>query len=372
MQLALTATRVDQKNFGLWLRNWQVGQVLQALVTDKTPSGQIVLRIGGQQITATADIPVQKGATLQLEVTRLDPTPTLKILNPTTAAAPQPAATTTLGQQLQALLPNQGEISTVLTALFDPAKNANILAVLGTKAELLEALFKTISRSADLAVPTQLQQAMQKSGLFLEATLAAMVSGAPAAPFDDLKTALLRLRAQLEQTLAQLPGDHAALAQAETLRGLKAQVDGALTTIILHQLTSQGTDANGNRVWITHLPFTVDDAIQTLSMQIFQDRSGRGDRSDDEDADNWKVMLSVALPRLGMIETELYLHRNRLSLALFAEHEATANLLSAELDGLQSALASRGIELSAVQTRQGKPTPEDSASHFQSCVDTQA
>ena len=81
LQLALTAARVEQKNFGLWLKSWQVGQVLQALVTDKFPSGQLVLRVAGQQITATADIPVQKGAVLTLEVNRLTPTPTLKIID---------------------------------------------------------------------------------------------------------------------------------------------------------------------------------------------------------------------------------------------------------------------------------------------------
>ncbi|HCD56971.1 MAG TPA: hypothetical protein DEQ90_16220, partial [Halieaceae bacterium] len=73
IQLALTAARTDQKNFGLWLKNWQVGQTLSALVSGQRPTGELVLRVGGLQITATADIPVQQGARLLLEVRQLQP-----------------------------------------------------------------------------------------------------------------------------------------------------------------------------------------------------------------------------------------------------------------------------------------------------------
>ena len=39
LQLALTAMRVEQKNFGLWLKSWQVGQMLQALIRDEEFDG---------------------------------------------------------------------------------------------------------------------------------------------------------------------------------------------------------------------------------------------------------------------------------------------------------------------------------------------
>jgi hypothetical protein len=71
LQLALTTARTDQRNFGLWINNWQIGQTLNALVTGQRPTGELVLRVGGQQITATADIPIQQGASLMLEVKQL-------------------------------------------------------------------------------------------------------------------------------------------------------------------------------------------------------------------------------------------------------------------------------------------------------------
>ena len=42
LQLTLTPARVDQRNFGLMLSNWRVGQVINALVVDRMPSGGIV------------------------------------------------------------------------------------------------------------------------------------------------------------------------------------------------------------------------------------------------------------------------------------------------------------------------------------------
>ncbi|MEZ5480928.1 MAG: hypothetical protein R3E73_01785 [Porticoccaceae bacterium] len=111
LQLALTATRVEQKNFGLWLKSWQVGQVLQALVTDKSPAGNLVLRIGGHQITATADIPVQKGAVLMLEVQGLKPVPTLKVTGSfvdSHVAQNVTAKNSIVDGQLQLLVPRQG------------------------------------------------------------------------------------------------------------------------------------------------------------------------------------------------------------------------------------------------------------------------
>ena len=47
LQLTLTPARVDQRNFGLMLSNWRVGQVINALVVDRMPSGGMLLSAGG-------------------------------------------------------------------------------------------------------------------------------------------------------------------------------------------------------------------------------------------------------------------------------------------------------------------------------------
>jgi len=68
LQLTLTPQRVDQRNFGIMLTNWRVGQQLNALVVAIRPDSSVLLSVGGKQFVASTDIPVQQGSTLRLEV----------------------------------------------------------------------------------------------------------------------------------------------------------------------------------------------------------------------------------------------------------------------------------------------------------------
>lgn len=176
LQLALSPGRVEQRNFGLWLNSWQVGKVLQALVVDQAPSGQLLLRIGAHKVSATTDLPVQKGATLKLEVSALSPTPTLKILStngqtPATGSTTQLLPKTPMEQQLPALMARQGNVSNALAALSNRSSNANLLALLGANnnGSSVQAVLKHLYQPSDLNSATKLRQAVERSGLFFEA-----------------------------------------------------------------------------------------------------------------------------------------------------------------------------------------------------------
>ena len=67
LQLTLTPSRVDQRNFGVMLSNWRVGQVLNALVVERMPSGDVLLNVGGREFATPLDLPLQAGSRLQLE-----------------------------------------------------------------------------------------------------------------------------------------------------------------------------------------------------------------------------------------------------------------------------------------------------------------
>ena len=81
LQISLTPARVEQRNFGLWLRTPQVGQVLNAVVADKLPSGEMVLKVGAERVTVSTDIPLQPGARLLLEVKQVQPQVTFRVLS---------------------------------------------------------------------------------------------------------------------------------------------------------------------------------------------------------------------------------------------------------------------------------------------------
>ena len=68
LQLTLTPARVDQRNYGVQLSNWRVGQQLNALVVDTRPNGGLLLSVAGKTFTVSSDLPVQPGTRMALEV----------------------------------------------------------------------------------------------------------------------------------------------------------------------------------------------------------------------------------------------------------------------------------------------------------------
>ncbi|MGX7745315.1 flagellar hook-length control protein FliK [Rhodopseudomonas parapalustris] len=237
----------------------QPGAVLQAKVLSVLDNNQVRIAIGGQTVEATTQVPLQAGQTLQVSVSQTDAGIRLAIVNQpvttTTAqaalaasgpavdsvtlgpqaivvtsaqAAPSivPAATPALTPQQAAAVATAAQTAvthqTGLSALF-----ANLGAVAGSSA-LPAAVREAAAQVLAQQLPTagglsgaDIQKAVQSSGIFLEAALAA---GRPAAAGGaDLKAALLVLRQVLSTALG-----------AATV-----QAGGATTTPVLQN--GQGT-----------------------------------------------------------------------------------------------------------------------------------
>jgi len=356
LQLALTAARVEQKNFGLWLKSWQVGQVLQALVTDKFPSGQLVLRVAGQQITATADIPVQKGAVLTLEVSRLDPTPTLKIINVPLADGAQPGRLTgELQLLLPQLLPQQGKVLNPLLTLFATPQGANILALLGLRGTDVERLLRQVHRAEQLIDPKLLKMAVEKSGLFLESQLQQLAFAGGMLPPGDLKAEFLRLLYRVNRKLkeqSRLGMDEAVLS---TLEGLQKELEGAIAKITLNQLAVCLPGDSSQQVWSFDIPVRFKESVATLSLSIYRDSQSKNQPPEQQD---WKATLSVTAPKLGLVEAELFLRGKKVSIVIFSEQVQTINAINAQMDQLRTGLESRGMDVSVLLGRNGELTPK--------------
>ncbi len=368
LQLALTAARVEQKNFGLWLKSWQVGQVLQALVTDKFPSGQLVLRVAGQQITATADIPVQKGAVLTLEVNRLTPTPTLKIIDaPVTGGAQLGRLNGELQLLLPQLLPQQGRVLDPLLTLFTTQQGANILALLGLKNADIERLLKQVHRAEHLVDPKLLKMAVEKSGLFLEAQLQQLVLSGGMLPPGDLKAELLRLLHRVNRKLKEqnrVGEDEAVLLALEELQ---KDLEGAIAKISLNQLAVCLPDESNQQKWSFDIPVRFKEFVATLSLSIYRDSESQNKLPEQQD---WKATLSVTLPKLGLVEAELFLRGNKVSVVIFSEHAQTVKLINAQMDQLRTGLESRGMDVSVLLGREGELKPKSTEnSRANNCVD---
>jgi len=368
LQLALTAARVEQKNFGLWLKSWQVGQVLQALVTDKFPSGQLVLRVAGQQITATADIPVQKGAVLTLEVNRLTPTPTLKIIDaPVTGGAQLGRLNGELQLLLPQLLPQQGRVLDPLLTLFTTQQGANILALLGLKNADIERLLKQVHQAEHLVDPKLLKMAVEKSGLFLEAQLQQLVLSGGMLPPGDLKAELLRLLHRVNRKLKEqnrVGEDEAVLLALEELQ---QDLEGAIAKISLNQLAVCLPDESNQQKWSFDIPVRFKEIVATLSLSIYRDSEPQNKLPEQQD---WKATLSVTLPKLGLVEAELFLRGNKVSVVIFSEQAQAVELINAQMDQLRTGLESRGMDVSVLLGREGELKRKSTEnSRANNCVD---
>tara|TARA_R110002110_G_C13470513_1_gene720873 strand:+ start:111571 stop:112686 length:1116 start_codon:yes stop_codon:yes gene_type:complete len=367
-KLALTTTRADAVNVGALLRSWQVGQTLQALVTDKAPSGQLTLRIGGHQVNASADVAVQKGALLKLEVTSLSPTLTLKIVPAPTSNA-QPAAQA-LDGQLKLLLPRQGNVTTPLSALLDPRVSANILALLGGSSATLAAVTRHLSRFEQLSDPKQLRAAVNHSGLFLESRLLSLLMGQSAALTPDLKADLLKLRQQIDQAALQSSQLNSKPHNNAALKAFSEQLDGALSTITLNQLASRGGEEAGRSIWLVHLPLSMSEPDQHLSLSIAREQKNSAQESDEND--EWRAVVDVSLPSTGAIEADIFLRKEKLSLAMYCDRAETAQLMQQRADELRVALESRGMEVAVLASHKGRRTEPTQATAASSCVDERA
>jgi hypothetical protein len=253
----------------------QPGSVISARVVQILGNDQVQIAIGGQSIDVTSQVPLQAGQTLQLQVSQTASGIGLAIVSQQggSAASQGPAgAPATLDSVT--LAPNAAAIA----ALAPPGTTvaSNPLTVLETLAVALAAqtaatqqtslapLFANLGVAAGLAgLPPQVQQAVaqmlaqqtsldqsltgsdiqqafQNSGLFLEASLA---SGSVSTATPDLKAALIVLRQVLTTSLASVttstPGTPAAAVRMPTPSGTPA------ATVTAQQATTPAAVAQG-------------------------------------------------------------------------------------------------------------------------------
>jgi hypothetical protein len=212
----------------------QAGSVISARVLQILGNDQVRIAIGGQAIDVISQVPLQAGQTLQLQVSQTDNGIRLAVVNQQGAAGSQgfaDAASITLAPEAAAInsaLATPGSTATAgqLTPLETLAVSIAAQAA-ATQQTSLAPLFANLAAAVGLpALPPQVQQAVagllaqrtsldlnltgsdikqafQTSGLFLEASLASGSIPSPnAAP--DLKAALIVLRQVLESSLANV------------------------------------------------------------------------------------------------------------------------------------------------------------------------
>jgi hypothetical protein len=335
LQLALTAARVDQKNLGVWLRNWQVGQVLDVLVTSQRPGGELVLRVGGQQLTAATDVPVQPGTRLVLEVKQLEPLPLLRVLR---AILPAPGQAVEAGGALQAAAaPAPATLGTALQALFgDPG-----VALPASLQGLFRQLLATVPGLPQLQDAGRLRLAVEQSGTFAEPRL--LASQGQSAD-SDFKILLQRLLAALQ---APGPGGASGPVPGEAVRELEA----LLGTLQLNQLASVPGDAGTARSWRIDLPFLLGDSLHNARLLIEEERGQGTGGASEAPPRYWHAELALELPALGRLVAHVRAGTERARVSIEADNPAAGNLLAGGLGDLAKAMEARGLVVEGLDVR---------------------
>ncbi len=283
--------------------------------------------------------------------TRALPTPTL----PTPAAAPSAVSKTTAPGSVVAGTSATGPMSAASPA---PVLTQSVQQVLGHFLSADEPL-----------TPARLRQALDQSGLFLEARLAQGGN-----PGTDLKADLLRLLMQLalagvksgqqaEQTL--LPRD---TGQQQTLPAplarwfgeLLHQAEAALARVLVNQIGSVPQAESTQQIWAFDLPIRQPQGSDDFMLKISRENADGGADGAKASDTAWTVNLQFDLAGLGPVSSRITLRGDEISGHFSAEHAGTAERLTQALPKLDRAFARIGLKVGNLSAAQGKTGDNES------------
>lgn len=364
LQLTLTPSRVDQRNFGVMLSNWRVGQVLNALVVDRMPSGNVLLNVGGREFVTPLDLPVQAGTRLHLEVQQVQPQVTLKVLTNAREGTPSQLTPPTTQVSQQSLLSSStafsvdakpSPLSSLLVALATPSAQPALRALI-SQAPALASLISALSSQSLQATALSggaLAAAVGRSGLFNEANLAVDRSSRAS---SSSKTQL----AQLQKLIGELPTTNLNTEVRASLSTLSDLTNAALANLTHQQLISMPQDTGSQR-WCFGIPLAYEGNLVDLNMVIERDEKN-GESSNAEAL--WRVDLSLTLPEIGPLRVLVTMRGREVSVVFNSDSSQVRGLVDASFGQLKERMILNDFRVTSItaQAMTEVPTAEKDAS----------
>ena len=348
LQLTLTPSRVDQRNFGVMLSNWRVGQVLNALVVDRMPSGNVLLNVGGREFVTPLDLPVQAGSRLQLEVQQVQPQVTLKVLTNARESTPSQLTQPTTQSSQQGLLSSAtafsadakpGSLSSLLVALSSLSAQPALRPLISQApalASLISAL-STHSLQANAMSASSLAAVVGRSGLFNEANL---VAGRSNRVSGSSKTHL----AQLQKLIGDLPSANLNAEARASLSTVSDFTNAALANLTQQQLISIPQDTGSQR-WCFGIPLAYEGSFVDLNMVIERDEKS-GDSNPSEAM--WRVDLSLSLPEIGPLRVLVTMRGREVSVVFNSDSSQVRGLIDASFGQLKERMILNDFRVTSI------------------------
>lgn len=326
LQLTLTPSRVDQRNFGVMLSNWRVGQVLNALVVDRMPSGNVLLNVGGREFVTPLDLPVQAGSRLQLEVQQVQPQVTLKVLSQVRDTPPSQLTQATTQSSQQSLVSNTTAfsvdakprpLSSLMVALSSLSAQPALRPLISQTpalANLISAL-STHSLQANAMSASSLAAVVGRLGLFNETNLA---TGRTNRASGSSKTHL----AQLQKLIRELPSANLNAEARAALSTVSDLTNAALANLTQQQLISMPQDTGSQR-WCFGIPIAYEGSFVDLNMVVERDEKSADLNSAEA---IWRVDLSLSLPEIGPLRVLIAMKGRELSVVFHSDSSQVRSL----------------------------------------------
>jgi hypothetical protein len=293
------------------------------------------------------------------------------------APAPQQPATpqAALAQMVPEALARQDSVGPLLNSLAAVVQKAAVLPEPVLRAALGVLAQRIVVTEGKIAA-ADIERAVAKSGVFLEATLAKALPQS-----GDAKSGLLVLREALGKWLGEAPAMPVSRDAAppplkglplrapaaplpplpegprDVARALHGQTDAAVSRTKLMQMASlPDTDMArpANTPLRMELPFLIGHELVMAQIQIARE----GSRREAERKRGWTMRFALNFSATGEVGAEVGLLGKAVNVALWAVEPETAEAMQAALPELAAALEAIGLDPGAVRIRQGAPEPE--------------
>ncbi|MDX1837917.1 flagellar hook-length control protein FliK [Legionella taurinensis] len=345
-----------------------VGQILKSVVVGALKDDQVTIQINGQNINAKTAHHFAPGEVLDVKVLQIGEETILQVLSD---KAPPSPIQTALAQNLPRQAPATALLATLNALVEHPKLPVNVKEQIN---HILSSL-PTISQ-----LPKQIMQAVNQSGLFLEANLltaaATPTAVPPAALASDLKAQYLRLLNTLAQQGITPPTKPMAITGYEMAENDSLPLPGAvpqphhrlepkslqsmadMPVEKLLSVLSEHTEhalARINTSQYAHLMKTPDQPYSLmLDLPI---RTPDGQEAiplliNEEHQNNlipprYSISFALSLNDLGDLQGTVTLHQNTIDIHINADKPATLDLLQDHHDEFTQLVSDLGLNLGA-------------------------
>lgn len=336
-----------------------IGQVLKTIVVSSLSNNEVMISLNGQNLNAKSSHPYKPGEVLEVKVIATHGETVLEVV-------PKDTASSILQEALLHALPQQAPATGLLNTLQQVTQNSTLPEAINLQ---IKALLNSITPLALL--PQQLMQAINNSGVFLEANLERWQrSFLQQGSKNDFKALCLKLLASLPQEIRStitLPDDlDVSMAQNDPLplagaipqplhktgnvsiTGLSAeaiqqvlaeQIHQVLARITSHQVQHLNHDQQNGYLMMLDLPVRTPQGVDVIPLMI------QHHKAQPLQPAKWSIDFAVSLDRLGDLQANISLSDMNIDIKVNAANPSTLTELEPFKEEMAKVLQSQGLHL---------------------------